>query len=76
MTLVDIITWLGILISISTSIVRAINIGYQKHTYVLSALSNIVLLYNAYNLGSSQLIILNIFHLTISVAGIYRWRKN
>ena len=71
--LADIISWIGIFISISTSIIRASNIGYLKHTYIFSSIASALLLYNAYNLGSMQLITLNIFHLLIGVMGIYRW---
>lgn len=72
MNFVDIISWIAIIISVSTSIVRAIDIGYQWHTYVLSSVSNVLLIYNAYCLGSSQLIVLNIFYMLISFVGIYR----
>jgi len=72
MNFVDIISWVAIIISVSTSIVRAIDIGYQWHTYVLSSICNVLLIYNAYCLGSNQLIVLNIFYMLVSFVGIYR----
>lgn len=73
MTLVNAISWIATIISISTSLVRAANIGYLWHTYIMSSLSSLLLVYHAYSLGSSQLIVLNSFHLLISLFGIYRW---
>lgn len=71
----DIISWIGIIISVSTSVVRAANIGYLYQTYILSSMSSILLGYHAYTLGSRQLVILNCFHLLIGLMGIYRWTK-
>jgi hypothetical protein len=76
MSLMDILSWSGVAISASTSIIRASNIGYQQYTYIMSALSCLLLMYNAYELKSKQLMILNSFHLIINLIGIYRWKKN
>ncbi len=73
MNLVDIISWIGVFISIGTSVIRASNIGYQWHSYILSSMSGVALIYNGYQLGSNQLIFLNTFHLMISLMGVYRW---
>ena len=65
--------WLGTFISIITSIVRALNIGYQKEMYILSSLSCLPLIYNSYQMNSNQLIILNVFYLIIALMGVYKW---
>lgn len=72
----DIISWIGIIISISTSLVKAFNIGYMNYTFIFSSLANVLLIYNAYTLGSTQMIIMYTFHLLISLTGVYRWTKN
>lgn len=76
MSLIDIISWLGLILSVSTSILRALNIGYQKQSYIFSAISCILLAYNGYILGSTQMVLLYIFHFIINLTGIYRWQKN
>lgn len=71
----EIISWLGMVLSITASIIRALNIGYYKQTYMMSFISSAILVYNAYHLKSIQLIILNTFHLFICMTGIYNWSK-
>lgn len=73
MNITDLFSWIAVSISILTSIVRALNIGFQKYTYILSSLASIMLIYNAYQLNSNQLIFLNTFHGLISLMGVYRW---
>ena len=73
MNIVDFISWIGVLVSIGTSVIRALNVGYQWHTYIMSSLSGLALIYNGYQLGSNQLIFLNTFHMIISLMGVYRW---
>ena len=75
MDLVNVLSWIGMILSVSTSITRAANIGYQAYSYIFSAISCVLLAYNGYVLGSTQMIILYIFHLLINLVGIYRWSK-
>jgi len=75
MNITDLFSWIAVIISILTSIVRASNIGYQKYTYILSSLSCLMLIYNAYQLNSMQLMFLQSFHALIGAFGIYRWSK-
>ena len=76
MDLANIISWVGMILSIGTSITRAMNIGYQKYSYIASAISCVLLAYNGYVLGSTQMILLYIFHTMINLVGIYRWTKS
>lgn len=73
MELINILSWIGTVISILASIIRALNVGYYMQTYIMSGISNIILIYNAYKLKSNQFMILNVFHLLICLIGIYNW---
>ncbi len=69
----DILSWIGTFVSILASVIRALNVGYYMQTYIMSSISNVILIYNAYKLKSNQLMVLNSFHLLICLIGIYNW---
>ena len=69
----NLITYIPICISIGSSVIRACNIGYQKETYLLSAIANFILIFYQYTLGSIPNILMNLFHMFISLWGFYRW---
>jgi len=70
-----IILWLSVLISITTAVMRAANIGYQKESYYASTIAAIPMVYDAWMTGSTQAIVLNVFYLAIGVMGVVRWMR-
>ena len=74
--MLELILWLSVFVSVGTSIIRALNIGYQQQTYILSAIFQVPLIYHAYLNNSNQLIMLNVFYTLISSMGAYRWTFN
>lgn len=73
--ILEFVLWLSVVISITTSIMRAANIGYQKESYFFSVLASIPMVYDAIYSGSRQSQVLNIFYMIISVFGMIRWMK-
>lgn len=71
--MLDTLLWISVIISIITSIIRALNIGFQKETYILSSLAHVPILYDLWYTGSNQAIVLNLFYLLIGLMGVYRW---
>ncbi len=64
--------WMGVLLSVIASAVRALNVGYRTETYIASALSHLPLIYKMENY---EYLFYNICHLLIDLIGIYRhWR--
>ena len=74
--MLEYILWVVVVASVVTSIIRACNIGFQKETYIISVLTHIPLIYKSYTLGSTQMMVLEMFYLLIAVFGIYRWSKS
>ena len=70
-----IILWICVAFSIFTTTIRALNIGFQKETYILSSLTYIPLIYDAWLSNSNQNFVLNGFYLLISLLAVYRWSK-
>lgn len=66
--------WMGVLLSVIASAVRALNVGYRTETYIASALSHLPLIYKMENY---EYLFYNICHLLIDLIGIYRhWTEN
>ena len=59
--------WLGVLMSISGSLIRSFNIGHQTESYILSALSHVPLLFAT---DTWALFVYNVGHVTIDLIGI------
>jgi hypothetical protein len=72
--IIECLLWGSIVISITTSLVRATNIGFQRETYILSAISLIPIIYDIWFTGSNQVILYNILHILIALFGAYRHR--
>lgn len=76
MLTLDNILWVAAIGAIFGSIFRALNLGFQKETYIITAFAQLPLIYREFNSGSYQMILLNIFYLIIAFIGIWRWTKN
>lgn len=68
--------WTSLVVSIATSMARAANIGFQRETYALTALSLLPIIYDVSFTGSIQVVLFNVFHLGVALFGIYRWWPN
>lgn len=68
--------WASLAVSIATSMARAANIGFQRETYALTALSLLPIIYDVSFTGSTQVILFNVFHFGVALFGTYRWWSN
>lgn len=66
------IEWLASFIAITTSTFRALNLGYQKESYIFSIFSYVIFMY--YSQKRSQ-VILNLFYILTAIIGTYRYKK-
>ncbi len=64
--------WAVVFVSVVNSLVKALNIGYQQETYVLSSLIYLPLIYNGYIMGSNPSVVLNGVYFLTALLGIYR----
>jgi len=59
--------WVGVIMSISGSLIRSFNIGHQTESYILSALSHIPLLLTT---NTWARFVYNVGHVSIDLIGI------
>ena len=65
--------WLPSLLAVVASTFRSFNWGYQRESYVLSALAQIPFIYREIQLRSISMVMLNTFYLIGALIGVYRW---
>ena len=67
-----ILLWIATCISIFSSIVRALDIGYSIEMYILSCIAQICLIYESFQIMHIQQVTLNCFYLAISLLGLFK----
>ena len=65
--------WLSSFFAIVASTFRSFNLGYQRESYLLTALTQIPIIYREVKLKSKEMILLNLFYLFGALIGVYRW---
>lgn len=68
-----ILVWIATVISIGASTWRSFALGYQSQSYVVTALCQTMLIWNAVETKESRLMLLNVFYLLSSAFAAYRW---
>jgi len=66
--------WVATFASIIASAFRALNWGYQCESYVISICAQVVFLYDSWVRQNEQQMALNVFYISTSFIGLYRWK--
>jgi hypothetical protein len=66
----DLLEWTATLISITCSLFRAFNLGYQGWIYLISICANLI--FATYATKKSQML-LNVFYIATALIGVYNW---
>lgn len=68
------IMWGSVVASVGASVVKAMNIGYQREAYIVSAASGLPFILESLSASSYHNVIKNTFFFTISVFGAVRYK--
>ena len=68
--------WVTTLTMMTGSLFRSWNLGYQFQSYVVTALCQIPLIYDAIAIKKDRkMMLLNLFYFVSSFIAVYRWSK-